>query len=186
MRFRAACFGALLALLVAAQANAAGQAHITLTINETFVVAGTDLACQTEIGKHVLPGQKLVTCFKVKGGKLAANSYISALGATGRVVVARIKPNGDIGAPVFNRAPASLRSGAKQITAHAGDLLRLSGTDIACSINTDAGIYPTCFRFTSKGGRPGTYAFAETEKFVAVVQFDATGTKSKLVFKRAQ
>ncbi len=186
MSFRAASFGALLALLVAVQANAAGKAHIKLQINETFVVGGTDLACQTQVGKHVLTGQKLVTCFKLKGNNLAPNSYISALGTTGRVVVAKIKPGGSVGAAVFSRAPASVRSGAKQITAHAGDELVLSGTDIGCTINTDAGVYPTCFRFTSKGGRPRSYAFAETEKFAAVVQFDATGKKSKLVFKRAQ
>jgi hypothetical protein len=186
VRLRTAFIASLLALLVVVQANAAGRAHITLQINETFLVAGTDLACQTEVGKHVLPGQKLVTCFKVKGNGLAVGSYASALGTSGRVVVAKIKPDGSVGAPVFNRVPASLRAGAKQITAHAGDQLLLSGTDIACTINTDAGVYPTCFRFTTSGGRAHSYAFAETEKFVAVVQFDTTGKKSKLVFKRAQ
>ena len=168
-----------------AQADARQARHITLQVGDVFVVARTDLACQTQIGKHVIKGQKLITCFKVKGGALAANSYIAALGANGRVVVARIKANGSIGAAVFDRRPAALGSGAKQITVHTGDELLLASTDLACVINDDAsGIYPTCFRVTPQGGRPGSYAFAETERFAAVVRFDSTGKKTKVIFKR--
>jgi hypothetical protein len=76
-------------------------------------------------------------------------------------------------------------AGAKQLTVHAGDALVLSGTKIACTIQNDAsGIYPTCFRLTSTGGIPRSYAFAETKSFVAVVRFNATGKKTALVFKR--
>ena len=177
---------ALIALLVAAaQANGAESRRVTLQVGDAFAVAGTNLACATQVGKKVLKGQKLVTCFKVKGGKLPLGSYVVALGANGRVVVAPAKANGSIGAPVFNRKPAALGAATKEITAHAGDELLLSGTDVACAINNDvSGIYPTCFRHTSNGGLPGSYAFAETEKFVAVVRFDSAGKTSSLVFKR--
>lgn len=183
---RLAALCALVAMLVAAaQADASQSRRITLQVGDSFVVAGTDIACQTQVGKNVIKGQKLVTCFKVTGPKLTANSYIVALGVNGQVVVARIKADGNIGAPVFNRKPAALGSGTKQITAHAGDQLRLSGTDLVCVINNDvSGVYPTCFQIAGKGGLPGSYAIAETEKFVAVVRFDSAGKTTKVVFKR--
>ncbi len=180
-----AAAGSVLLLVAAAQAGAEQSRRITLQVGDAFEVAGTDLACQTQVGKNVIRGQKLVTCFKVTGPKLAANSYIVALGANGRVVVARIKADGNIGNPVFDRKPAALGSGAKQYTVHAGDQLRLSGTDLVCVVNNDvSGVYPTCFRTAGKGGVPGSYAIAETEKFVAVVRFDSAGKTSKVVFKR--
>ena len=114
-------------------------------------------------------------------------TFVSALGVSGRVIIGKVMPDGSIGSPVFNRKPAGLGGGTKEITAHVGDQLLLSGTDLGCTINSDgSGIYPTCFRFTTRGGRAGSYAFAETEHFVAVVQFDSTGLKTKLIFKRAQ
>jgi len=188
MRYWLAGVCAIAALLVmASQADARQARHITLHVGDAFAVAGTDLACQTEVGRNVIKGHKLVTCFKLKGGKLQPHSYIAALGTNGQVVVAPIGANGSIGAPVFGRRPAVVEAGARQITVHAGDELLLSGTDLACGINDDAsGIYPTCFRVTSTGGRPGSYAFAETERFVAVVKFNSTGKKTKVVFKRQQ
>jgi hypothetical protein len=188
MRHRLAGLCALVALLgTAAQAGAGQSRHITLQVGDAFVVARTDLACEAQVGTKVIRGQKLVACFKVKGGTLAAHSYVAALGANGRVVVGSVKADGSIGAAVFDRKPAALGSAAKQITVHVGDELRLSGTDLACAINDDAsGIYPTCFRVTPKGGRPGSYAFAETERFVAVVRFDSAGKKTSLLFKRQQ
>jgi hypothetical protein len=176
------------ALAFAAQAGASSRAaHITLNVNDTFTVAGTNLACEIEVGKKLLKGQKLVTCFKVNGSKLVPGSYVSALGDSGRVVIAKIKPDGTVSAPVFNRAPSSLGAHAKQYAAKVGDELVIAKTDIACTVNSDtAGIYPTCFRVTTKGGRPHSYAFAEGTKFVAVVQFDATGTKTTIVYKHLQ
>jgi len=177
---------ALLAVLVlAGQAGARPAKHFTLNVGDAFIVAGTDLACATQVGKNVIKGHKLVTCFKIKGGGLAPGSYAVALGDNGRVVVAGVKADGNIGAPVFDRTLAAIGAGPAQITAHAGDEFVFSGTDIACAVNNDAsGVYPTCFRATSKGGRPRSYAFAMTETFVAVVQFDATGKTTKAVFKR--
>jgi hypothetical protein len=186
VRLAVVSFGAL--LLFATQAGAAPNRQIVLNVNDTFAVAGTDIACGTQVGKNLLKGQKLFTCFKVKGNALAVGTYVSAIGVSGQVVIGQVKKDGSIGSPVFNRKPASLGANPpKQYTAHVGDALLLSGTDLACAIASDrAGIYPTCFRHTSKGGRPASYAFAETEKFVAVVQFDKSGTKSKLIFKRPQ
>jgi hypothetical protein len=186
MRYRLTGLCALIVLLATAgQAGAVQSGKVTLQIDDVFVVAGTDLACQTQVGKNVMKGQKLVTCFTVKKGKLPANSFVAALGANGRVVVAPVKANGSIGAPVFDRTPARLGSKAKQVTAHVGDTLSLSGTKIVCVINSDvSGVYPTCFRTAGNTAVPNSYAFAETETFVAVVKFDATGKKTKLVFKR--
>jgi hypothetical protein len=168
--------------------QAVGQSrHITLKIGDAFVVAGTNLACAAQIGQHVIRGQKLVTCFLVKGGTLAANSYVAALGANGRVAVGHVNAKSNIDVSVFDRKPAGLGSRSRQITVRAGDELLLSGTDIACGINNDAsGIYPTCFRVTPRGGLPGSYGFAETKAFVAVVQFDSTGKKTRVLLKRAQ
>lgn len=176
----------LAALAVTAPAGAGSSAqHITLNVGDSFVVAGTNLACNTQVGKNVIPGEKLVTCFKVANGKLPVGSYVVALGEKGRVVVAPVKKGGAIGAPVFNRQPAAVGSAKKNYVVKAGDALRLSGTDIVCAVNSDAsGIYPTCFRLTKNGGRPGSLGFAQTTKFVAVVKFDRTGRKSTLVFKR--
>ena len=166
-------------------APAGSARHITLQVGDTFVVSGTDLACAAQVGKKVIKGQKLVACFKAKHGTLAAHTYVAALGANGRVVVGSVKTDGSIGAAVFDRKPTVRRSATRQFTVHAGDQLLLSGTDVACAINNDiSGVYPTCFRVRAKGGLPGSYAFAETEKFVAVVQFDSTGKKTKVVFKR--
>jgi hypothetical protein len=173
--------------VVSSQADARADRNITLHVGDAFVVAGTDLACQTEVGHNVIPGQKLVTCFKLKGNNLKPHSYIAALGANGKVVVAPIKSNGNIGAPVFNHRPIAVGAAAKQLTVHAGDTLLLAGTKVGCSINNDSfGIYPTCFRFTAAGGIPGSYAFAETERFAAVLKFNATGKKTTLIFKRKQ
>src|SRR5437764_10703170 len=102
----------LLALLVpTAQGLAAQSRHITLRIGDAFEVAGTSLACSTQVGKNVIKGQKLVACFKVNGSNLAAKSYVAALGANGRVVVGRVKADGSgVGAAVFNRKPAGVGS----------------------------------------------------------------------------
>lgn len=169
---------------VAGQARGQSR-HITFGIGDVFVVAGTNLGCEAQVGTHVIKGKKLVSCFKIAGGKLAPYSFVAAIGVNGRVVVGRVNANSDIAAAVFDRTPAAADSGSKQITVRAGDQLLLSGTDLACSISNDAsGVYPTCFRVTPTGGVPGSYAFAETSKFVAVVQFDSTGKKTKLIFKR--
>jgi hypothetical protein len=172
--------------VVAGQADARAVRRVTLRVGDGFVVSGTSLGCQTEVGKNVIKGQKLITCFKLKGSNLAPKSYIVALGANGRVVVARSTATGNIGAPVFDRKPAAAGAGGKLISVHAGDELVLAGTDLGCGINDDAsGVYPACFRASAKGGGlPGSYGFAETERFIAVVQFDTTGKHSKAVFKR--
>ena len=174
------------ALVLSGGGSAASSRRITLQIGDVFLVAGTHLGCQTQVGKRVIPGKKLVTCFKVKGNELAPTSYIVALGANGRVVVARVNAHGSPGTVVFDRKPAVAGSSAKQYTVRAGDILRLAGTDIGCAVNRDAiGIYPTCFRHTSSGGLPRSLAFAQTEKFVAILKFSSTGTTTKVVFKRA-
>ena len=130
-------------------------------------------------------GKRLVTCFKVKGSSLEAKSYIALLGENGRLIVSKIKANHSPGEPVFDRTASAVGAHAKQFTARAGDEMKFKGTDIGCAINNDAsGIYPTCFRHTSTGGRPHSYAFAVTDRFCAVVQFNAKGNKTKLVFKR--
>jgi hypothetical protein len=181
----AAMCALVVVLVMGAQARAEPTRRITVRIGDAFLVSGTDLACQTEVGKNVIRGKKLVTCFKVKGRILAPGSYIAALGENGRVVVAPIKANGNPGTPVFDRTPAALGSAARQFTARPGDELRLAGTKIACGVNNDvSGVYPTCFRTTSTGGVPGSYAFAVTERFAAVVRFDSTGRKTKPVFRR--
>jgi hypothetical protein len=187
--FAATSFAAITALLVVlalgSAVSAAPSRRITLHVGDVFVVAGTHVACQTQVGKHVIRGKKLVTCFKLKGNGLAAKSYIAALGENGRLVVARINSHGAPGVVVFDRTASAVGAHAKQFTVHAGDEMKLSGTDIGCAINNDSsGIYPTCFRHTSTGGRPHSYAFAVTDRFCAVVQFNAKGTKTKLVFKR--
>jgi hypothetical protein len=186
MRLRVGCLvGVVLVLVVSAQAGARQSRRIALRVGDAFVVSGTDLGCVAQVGRHVMVGEKLVSCFTVNSKGLAPDSYVAALGADGRVAVARANAKGAIGTEVFARKPAALGSQAKQITVHAGDQLVLAGTDLACAINNDAsGVYPTCFRHTSTGGRPGSYAIVVTERFAAVVQFDSTGTKSKLVFKR--
>src|SRR5437588_1039190 len=174
-------------LVTGVQAGAAPLRRISLGIGDVFVVAGTDLACQTQVGRNVIRGKKRVTCFKLKGNALLTGSYIAALGENGRVVVSRIKANGSPGPPVFDRTPAGVGSSARQFTVRSGGQLRLAGTNIACVINNDSsGIYPTCFRITAKGGVPRSYAFAETERFVAVVRFDSAGKTTKAVFKRVQ
>jgi hypothetical protein len=186
MRFCVGCLvGVALVLVVSAQASARHSRRVTLRVGDAFVVSGTDLGCVTQVGTHVMVGEKLVSCFTVNSKGLPPNSYVAALGADGRVAVARANAKGAIGAQVFARKPAALGSQAKQIAVHAGDQLVLAGTDLACAINNDAsGVYPTCFRHTSTGGRPGSFAILVTERFVAVVQFDSTGKKTKLVFKR--
>ena len=159
----------------------------TLQVGDRFVVAGTELGCLTQAGNnHAIPGQKVVICFKSRRGALAPGSYIVALGATGRVVVAPITAAGNIGrAPVFNGRAAGIHQTSRQLTLKAGDQVTLAGTDLACTINDDAsGIYPACFRGTATGGRPGSLAFAQTERFVAVVRFDSKGKTTKLVFRR--
>ena len=187
MRLRVIALSALAVVLAVASPAGAGRARtITLQVGDAFAVAGTNVACRAQIGQNVMKGQKLVTCFTVKNGKLPANSYVAALGANARVVVAPVKAGQVIGAPVFDRKPASARSRTKEITVHAGDQLRLKGTGIYCGINNDAsGVYPTCFVGRGSGVVPKSYAFAVTTAFVAVVQFNAAGTMSKLVFKRA-
>jgi hypothetical protein len=171
--------------MLVSQAAARQARRITLKIGDVVVVAGTDLACQTQIGQHVIKGQKLVTCFKVKGSGLAPNSYIVALGVNGQVAVAKIAANGVISSPVFDRKPAVLGTGSRVISAHDGDELLLVGTDLGCKINDDAsGIYPACLLATATGGVPGSYAFTETARFAAVLRFDQSGKKPRLVFRR--
>jgi hypothetical protein len=189
VRWRVA--GALLLGLLFGAATQAGarpsKPVITLRIGDDFVVAQTDLACEAQVGTKVIKGQKLVACFKLKGGNLAPHSYVVALGVNGRVVVGSVTNKGSIGAAVFNRTPSAVGAGEKQILARVGDRLLLAGTDLACAVNNDsAGIYPACFRVNAKGGLPGSYGFAETERFVAVLQFDNAGKKTKLIFKRNQ
>jgi hypothetical protein len=170
----------------AGQADARPAHRITLRVGDSFVVAGTSLACTTQVGTHVIKGKKLVTCFKVNGNDLWAKSYVVALGENGRVVVAPVGTKSAIGAPIFDRTPAGVGSAGRQLTARAGDEFRLAGTNVFCVVNNDAsGTYPTCFRGSSRGAVPGSYGFAETNRFVAVVKFDSAGKRTQLVLKRA-
>jgi hypothetical protein len=148
-------------------------------------VAGTDISCEATVGVHILKGKRLLTCFKLdKRRRVVAGSYVPALSEDGRVVVARTKPDGTAGAIVFDRRPAALGTGSRQFLARPGDQFFLAGTDLACLISSDdAGTYPSCLQAGGGGGLPGTYAFAQTVHFVAVVQFQ-TKKKTKIVFKR--
>jgi hypothetical protein len=177
---------ALAAALALAGSTAAARAkHITLRTGDFFDVAGTDISCGATVGVHILKGRRLITCYPFKRGRVPAGSYVPALADNGRVVVARTKADGTAGEIVFDRRPAGLRAGSRQILARPGDQLFLAGTDLACVIaSDDAGTYPSCLRVQGPGGRPLSYAFAETVRFVAVVQFDSAGKKTKIVFKR--
>jgi hypothetical protein len=178
---------AVIVLAVAAALAMAGPASATrynIRTGDTFDVAGTDISCGATVGKHILRDERLITCFKLKKGRVIAGSYVPAIAENGRVVVARTKADGTAGPIVFDRRPAGLDSARRQILARPGDQFFLAGTDLACLISSDdAGTYPSCLQAGSGGGLPGTYAFAETVRFVAIVQFQ-TKKKTKIVFKR--
>ena len=173
------------ALALAGSTAAAGAKRISLRNGDFFDVAGTDISCGATVGVHILKGRRLITCYPFKRGRVPAGSYVPALAENGRVVVARTKADGTAGEIVFDRRPAGLGAESQEILARPGDQLFLAGTDLACLIaSDDAGTYPSCLRAQGPGGRPGSYAFAETVRFVAVVRFDAAGKKTKVVFKR--
>jgi hypothetical protein len=176
---------AAIALAFAASAPASGGKHVTLQVGDLVAVAGTDIGCEASVGKKILKGQKLITCFKQKAGKIPFRSYVPALAESGRVVVARTGADGRAGEVVFDRRPASAVAGSRTILARPGDQLFLAGTHLACIISSDdAGTYPSCLFAGNGGGQPGSLAFAETVRFVAVVRFDAAGKKTTVVFKR--
>ena len=169
--------------MLAASTTASSSKRYTVKIGDVFLVAGTDLGCETIVGKKLLVGKKLVACYKLKNAAPARRSYAAALAADGEVAVARANPDGS-GTIVFRRKPTALGSGLKTITVKVGDQVLLGGTDLACAVTKSAqtGTYPTCFRLGRSGGRPNSYGFAQTSKFTAVVKFDGTGLKSKVVY----
>jgi hypothetical protein len=179
----AALLALLLALVLAASTAGSSRKAYVLKLNDRFLVAGTDLGCETLIGRTLLKGKKLVACYKLKNSAPAAKSYAAALAVDGEVAVARANPDGS-GTIVFRRKPTALGSGSKTITVKAGDQVLLGGTDLACAITKSAvtGTYPSCFRLGRSGGRPNSYGFAQTSKFTAVVQFGATGRTSKVIY----
>jgi hypothetical protein len=173
------------ALVLAGSTTAAAAKRITLQIGDSVEVAGTDIGCETAVGTKVLKGQKLITCFKLRRGLVPGGSYVPALAANGRIVVVRAKADGSAGDVVFDRRPSAVGARPKPILARPGDQLFLAGTSIACVISSDdAGTYPSCLLAREGTGRPGSLAFAETVRFVAVVRFNSTGVKTKIVFKR--
>jgi hypothetical protein len=175
----------LCALALAASTTASSSKTYTVKVNDVFLVAGTDLGCETIIGKKLLVGKKLVACYKLKNSSPALKSYAAALAADGEVAVARANPDGT-GTIVFRRKPSALAVGSKTITVNVGDQVLFSGTDLACAITKSAptGVYTTCFRLGKSGGRPNSYGFAQTSKFTAIVKFDGVGLKSKVVYSK--
>lgn len=173
----------LCTLALAASTTASSTKTYTMKVGDVFLVAGTELGCETIVGKKLLVGKKLVACYKLKAGAPARRSYAAALAADGEVAVARTNPDAT-GTIVFRRKPAALGSGSKTITVKVGDRVIFSGTDLACAVttSTQTGTYPTCFRLGRSGGRPNSYGFAQTSKFTAIVKFDASGVKSKVVY----
>lgn len=173
------------ALAFASSTAASSRKAYVLKLNDSFLVSGSDIGCEAIIGKKLLRGQKLLACYKLKASAPVTKSYAAALAADGRIAIARANTDGT-GTIVFGRKPASLHSRSKTITVKPGDQIVLGGTDLACAISTGAktGPYASCFRIATKGGRPNSYGFAETTAFTSVLQFDATGLKSKIVFTR--
>jgi hypothetical protein len=171
-------------LVFAASTAASPRKVYTIRLNDGFLVAASNVYCLAQTGKKLLKGQTVIACYVLRDGATINGSYAVGLGATGEIAVAKVKETGV--AVVFRRKPSSLHAGSKTITVKPGDQVILARTDLACAVNTSkaTGTYPTCFRVTKTGGRPNSYGFAETRGFVAVVRFDATGKRSKIVFKR--
>ncbi len=186
MRAVTAALAALAGVLALASSTAASSTKAyVVKLNDRFLVAGSDIGCEALIGKTLLKGQKLLVCYKLKGAGPAVKSYAAALAADGRISIARANADGS-GTVVFARKPASLAASSKTLTVKPGDQLLLDGTDLACAISTGktTGPYASCFRIAKKGGRPNSFGFAETSGFTSVLQFDATGLKSKVFTRR--
>jgi hypothetical protein len=179
----AAVSASLCALALAASTTASSSKTYTVKVNDVFLVAGTDLGCETIVGRKLLVGKKLVACYKLKNSSPAARSYAAALAADGEVAVAKANPDGS-GTIVFRRKPTALGAGSKTITVKVGDKVLFSGTDLACAFTKSAptGVYTTCFRLGKAGSRPNSYGFAQTSKFTAIIKFDGAGVKSKVVY----
>lgn len=172
----------LCTLALAASTTASSSKTYTVKVGDVFLVAATELGCETIVGKKLLVGKKLVACYKLKAGAPARLSYAAALASDGEVAVARTNADSS-GTIVFRRKPTAVGSRSKTISVKVGDRVLFAGTDLACAITTSAatGTYPTCFRLGRSGGRPNSYGFAQTSKFTAIVKFDGTGLKSKVV-----
>lgn len=173
------------ALVLAGSTGATSTKGYRLKVNDTFFIAGTDLGCEAIVGKKLLVGRKLIACYKLKNSAPAPKSYAAALASDGEVAVARAERDGS-GAIVFRRRPAELGMAARRLTVRVGDQLLFEGTDLGCAISTGAstGAYTSCFRLGKNGGRPNSYGFAQTSSMTTVVQFDASGRRSKAVYSK--
>ena len=169
------------ALVCAGTTAASPAATIKIKLGDSIDLKGTHVYCQTLVGSGVFKGKKLVACYKLAGGKPVVGSYTPALAVDGDIAVAKAtKTSATV---VFRRKPA--RAGAEKprvVQAKVGDTLELSGTDIACGVNksTNGVPYITCFKYSQKGGKTGTYSFAISDFVVAITQFTAPN-KSKVV-----
>lgn len=180
-----AAAAALVFAVLAGGSSARSGKSITLGLDDTVVVAGSSILCQTQIGKNLMKGKTLVACYKVRGGKPVNGSYAAAQAIDDEIALAKANASG--ATVVFRRKPAAVSAAVgKTYTVANGDELHLAKSNLACTVQVTAGKpYISCFRLSGMGGIPKSYTFAFGDSFAIVLQF-TTPKATKLVVKRAQ
>ncbi len=157
-----------------------------LKLSDLIEVVGTHIAGQATVGTKSLKGKKLIGCFLFTDkGKPAIGSYAPALAADGEIVIVKVSKKAPV---VYRRTLSSAGSTAKgrYFKAKVGDSFALRGTDLGCAVQKTTGILNiSCFKFAASGGKPNTYGFAITDKFVVIVKFDRAHN-SHSIYSKAQ
>jgi hypothetical protein len=187
MKTLPALVGAALAAFVLAGSTAATPTAVTrLKLGDIIEVAGTHIACQATVGTTNLKGKKLIGCLLTTAkGDPALGTYAPALATDGEVVIVKVSKKAPV---VYRRTLSAAGPAAKgrAFRAKVGDGFALDGTDLGCAVQKTKGILNiSCFKFAASGGKPNTYGFAITDKFVVIVKFDKAHN-SRAIYSKAQ
>lgn len=186
MKGRPAILAAALTAFFALAPSATAKVQ-TLRLGDLVDVVGTRIACQVQVSRNVSPGKVVIGCLKVDAsGKPAVGSYAVSIAKDGEATAVLVTKTRQ--PKVVFRSPAAVAgrsAGTRVVRARVGDVLRLRGSDLGCTVveDQDGLTAISCFRFSGIRVRAYSNLIGISDKLVLVSRVDARG-KPKILFTR--
>jgi hypothetical protein len=173
---------AVVSAVMAATSGAVATKAVTLKLGDEFAVLKTHIICTAQISRTLVRGRKLIGCAFADRNGPVPKTYAVGLAVNGEAVLARVKADGTPQVVTRRKLSIARREAAKLYKLSPGDTVIVSGTPLACSINTSKGkpILVSCFLFDFKknNARPNSYGIAITEGGAFLIRFDKNSKAS--------